>query len=82
MSSIAATAARCAGAVVVAPGSAILRWWVAYTTWRIERLAIDRLEAMSDPQLKDIGLVRSQIEFAVKNGGGMARVAAPHKWTF
>lgn len=33
----------------------IKRWWVAYVTWRIERLAISRLRAMSDRQLKDIG---------------------------
>jgi uncharacterized protein YjiS (DUF1127 family) len=27
-----------------------------------------RLSAMSDSEIKDIGLVRSQIKFAVKNG--------------
>jgi uncharacterized protein YjiS (DUF1127 family) len=43
-----------AGAVVRAAGRAMKRWWLAYMTWRIERLAIARLSAMSDRQLKDI----------------------------
>ena len=42
--------------------------WVAYRSWRIEQQAIDRLRSMSDHQLKDIGLVRSQIEIAVRSG--------------
>src|SRR5262245_25874112 len=50
-------------------GSALVdtvkKWWLAYLTWRIERLAIVRLEAMSDRELEDIGLTRSQIESAV-----------------
>jgi uncharacterized protein YjiS (DUF1127 family) len=55
-----------AGAVVRALGSAVLRLWLAYTAWRLERWALVRLGAMSDRQLKDIGLVRSQIAFAVR----------------
>ncbi len=55
-----------AGAVVRAAGRTMKRWWLAYMTWRIERLAISRLSAMSDRQLKDIGILRSQIEIAVK----------------
>jgi uncharacterized protein YjiS (DUF1127 family) len=66
VSTLSDIAARRAGAILHEPGSTIVRWWVAYTTWRIERLAIARLEAMSDRQLKDIGLVRSQLGFAVK----------------
>ena len=42
------------------------RWWVAYMTWRIEQVAIDRLCSMSDRALKDIGLTRSGIPGAVK----------------
>ncbi|HWE21138.1 MAG TPA: DUF1127 domain-containing protein [Hyphomicrobiaceae bacterium] len=42
------------------------RWWAAYERRRVERLAIARLEEMSDRQLKDIGIARSQIEFAVR----------------
>ena len=54
------------GVVVLAVGTTVKRWWLAYMTWRIERLAISRLSAMSDRQLKDIGILRSQIEIAVK----------------
>ena len=45
---------------------ALKRWRAAYQRRRAERLAIARLEAMSDRQLKDIGVARSQIEFAVR----------------
>jgi len=44
------------------------RLWVAYRNWRIEQQAIDQLRSMSDAQLKDIGLVRSRIEIAVRSG--------------
>jgi uncharacterized protein YjiS (DUF1127 family) len=54
-----------------------IRCWAAYITWRVERLAVARLGAMSDRQLRDLGIVRSQIEFAVKNGIGRGRVARP-----
>ena len=43
------------------------RWWVAYITWRIEQTAIAQLSSMSDRELKDIGLSRSQIEAAARN---------------
>jgi len=39
---------------------------MAYLTRRIERVAMLQLEAMSDRQLEDIGLTRSQIEWAVR----------------
>ena len=41
-------------------------WWIAYLTRRVERVAIMHLHAMSERELKDIGLTRSQIEQAVK----------------
>jgi uncharacterized protein YjiS (DUF1127 family) len=31
-----------------------MRWWIAYTVWRVERVAIRQLWAMSDHGLKDI----------------------------
>ena len=37
------------------------RAWIAYLNWRIERAAIDQLFAMRDRELKDIGLIRSEI---------------------
>jgi uncharacterized protein YjiS (DUF1127 family) len=41
------------------------RWLIAYMTWRLEQAAIAQLSAMSDRQLKDIGLTRSEIPNAV-----------------
>ena len=46
--------------------TALRRWWAAYRRWRAEQVAIARLYAMSDRQLRDIGIVRSEIEFAVR----------------
>jgi uncharacterized protein YjiS (DUF1127 family) len=66
---------RGAGAALNTVGRALIRCWAAYMTWRIERLAVACLGAMSDRQLRDLGIVRSQIEFAVKNGIGRGRVA-------
>jgi len=48
--------------------AALTRLWAAYLKWRIERQAIAHLQTMSDGQLKDIGLDRSQIEHAVRVG--------------
>jgi uncharacterized protein YjiS (DUF1127 family) len=42
------------------------RWWVVYMTWRIEQAAIAQLWSMSDRELKDIGLTRSEITGAVR----------------
>ena len=47
-------------------GATLNRWCVAYLTWRIERAAITQLGSMSDRQLRDIGLSRSEIISAVK----------------
>lgn len=47
--------------------TALIRWWVAYTTWRIEQSAIARLGSMNDRELKDIGISRSAIRHAVKS---------------
>ena len=43
-----------------------LRAWVdAYASWRIEQVAMHQLERMSDRDLRDIGLTRSEITQAV-----------------
>lgn len=47
--------------------AAVKTWWVAYLTRRMERPAIIQLHAMSDRELKDIGLTRSQTKQAVTN---------------
>jgi uncharacterized protein YjiS (DUF1127 family) len=49
-------------------GGALQRCWLAYMDWRVEQMAIRRLRRMSDRELKDIGLLRSQIEFEVRGG--------------
>jgi uncharacterized protein YjiS (DUF1127 family) len=41
-------------------------WWTAYLARRNEREAILQLRAMSDRELRDIGLTRSQIDGAVR----------------
>ena len=40
-------------------------WWMSYLTRQIER-AIIQLYGMSDRELQDLGLTRSQIEWAVR----------------
>jgi uncharacterized protein YjiS (DUF1127 family) len=47
-------------------GAALKGWWIAYVNWRVEQLAISRLRSMSDRELKDMGVSRAQIEFAVR----------------
>lgn len=46
-------------------------WWVAYVTWRINRSALAQLAAMSDRDLRDIGLTRGEIENTVWDGAAM-----------
>jgi uncharacterized protein YjiS (DUF1127 family) len=41
-------------------------WWKSYLVRRIEQAAIIQLHTMSDRELQDIGLARSQIEQAVR----------------
>jgi uncharacterized protein YjiS (DUF1127 family) len=47
-------------------GAVLKGWWMTYVNWRVEQLAISRLRSMSDRELKDIGVSRPQIEFAVR----------------
>ena len=63
ISSASATAPPMAG-----PLNALKRMWAAFIAWRFEQAAIGHLRGMSDRELKDIGLQRSQIEFAVRRG--------------
>jgi uncharacterized protein YjiS (DUF1127 family) len=41
-------------------------WWSSYLTWQLERAATRQLGSLSDRQLKDIGLDRSEILRAVR----------------
>ena len=47
------------------PTITMKRWWGSYVRRRVEREAASRLWSMSDRELKDIGLSRSQIMGAV-----------------
>jgi uncharacterized protein YjiS (DUF1127 family) len=42
------------------------RRWIAFCQWRLEQIAIAQLNAMSDHDLKDIGLIRSEVDGAVR----------------
>jgi uncharacterized protein YjiS (DUF1127 family) len=46
--------------------AAVKIWLVGHLARRMERAAIMQLQAMSERELKDIGLTRSQIERVVK----------------
>ena len=46
--------------------AAAIRWWASYTSWRLHKAAIAHLRSMSDRQLADIGVSRSEIEYAVR----------------
>jgi len=48
--------------------AALKAWWAAYQRSRRERQTAEQLHSMSDRQLKDIGLVRTQIDFVVRRG--------------
>src|SRR5689334_1018372 len=43
------------------PLAAFKRAWVAYINWRLERAAMGQMSSMSDRELKDIGLIRSEV---------------------
>jgi len=54
------------------------RWWLAYITWRIERAAIAQLWSMSDRELKDIGLTRSDLPRVVRGEATRDRAFSRH----
>jgi uncharacterized protein YjiS (DUF1127 family) len=49
-------------------GVALKAWWAAWQRRRAEQLTIEHLRGMSERELKDIGIVRSEIDFAVRRG--------------
>jgi uncharacterized protein YjiS (DUF1127 family) len=51
-------------------GRVLQGWWLAYMEWRLKRLATGLLHRMSDRELKDLGLTRSQIELAARGRAG------------
>jgi uncharacterized protein YjiS (DUF1127 family) len=56
-------------------GILLKAWWAAHKRRRTERLAAARLRGMSDRELKDIGVMRAEIDFAVQRGTGRGRRA-------
>jgi uncharacterized protein YjiS (DUF1127 family) len=56
-------------------GATLNHWCVAYLTWRFERAAITQLGSMSDHQLKDIGISRSEIVSAVRGEADRIRTS-------
>jgi uncharacterized protein YjiS (DUF1127 family) len=55
-----------AGTILARAASALKRLCVAYLTWRTEHAVIAFLQSMSDRELTDIGLSRSDIPGAVQ----------------
>lgn len=53
-------------------GVALKSIWFAYLERRLHRQAFAQLHAMSDRELKDIGLVRSEIDAALKGPNPLA----------
>ena len=48
--------------------AAVKGWWAGYRRRRRERLTAELLYRMSDRELKDIGIVRTQLDFGVRRG--------------
>jgi len=46
--------------------STLWRCWQTFLDWRIEQAALAQLYSMSDYELRDIGLRRTEIDAAVK----------------
>ena len=59
-------------------GTALKGLWNAYVNWRVEQMAISRLRSMSDRELKDMGVSRAQIEFAVKGETAVNPIFSRH----
>jgi uncharacterized protein YjiS (DUF1127 family) len=48
------------------------QWWIGRLERRLENLAIRELQTMSDRELRDMGIGRSQIASSVRAGRGRA----------
>jgi len=57
--------------------AALRRWWTARMERRLENLAIRELQAMSDRELRDIGIGRSHIAWSARVGRDRAQL---HGW--
>jgi len=66
MTTPAATRGMAVQALMSDLADALTRWWTAYMTRRLELAAMAQLESMSDRELKDMGLTRTEIMQAVR----------------
>jgi uncharacterized protein YjiS (DUF1127 family) len=48
----------------------LTRWCTASIKWRLQQSAVSQLQSMSDRGLKDVGISRVQIDFAVRGEAG------------
>jgi uncharacterized protein YjiS (DUF1127 family) len=59
-------------------GRALRNCWLAYLDWRLQLLALKQLRGMSDRELKDMGVTRSQIEFQFRSRPSGHATLTPH----
>jgi uncharacterized protein YjiS (DUF1127 family) len=81
MSTLSETAARresVAAGVVAAMMALMKRSLIAYVARRAEHAAIAHLRSMSERELRDIGLTRAEIPFAVTTGRPRDRTLRIH----
>lgn len=64
------------GGALAKVAAALKRLGAAYLGWRMEQAAIAALQAMTDPELRDIGLARSDIPSAVRGRAPRDRTVA------
>jgi uncharacterized protein YjiS (DUF1127 family) len=74
-SAVSADAQNATRGITQGIGAALGRAWSTYLKYRMQRQAYAHLHAMSDRELKDIGLSRAQIGIAVEFGA--AGIASP-----
>ena len=68
MRTLANTAGRqdsCDSGLLASLGAALQRAWASFIARRVQQAAIAYLQSMSDRELRDIGLARAKIRFAV-----------------
>ena len=65
------------GRAAIEMGAQVARLHRTYATWRRRRLDIVELNALSDHELKDIGVRRSEIYWVVHHGRDIPDVPAP-----
>ena len=56
--------------------AAVKRVYAAYIAWRMRQAALATLRSMSERELRDIGLARSEIDHAVQSEAARDRTVA------